>query len=97
MRIGIADHIALHLHVLHDEVGTIERVGHDTSHEGCCQDHCIGLLLIEELLYGILVCQVEFLVRTAYKIVITSLLEVVPDCRTHQSVVSCNINLRIFA
>ena len=24
MRIGVADHVALHLHVLHDEVGTIQ-------------------------------------------------------------------------
>ena len=96
MRISVTDYVALHLHVLHDEVGTIERIRHDTAHEGCSQDHSIRLLLIKELLNCILVGQVEFFVRTTHQIVIASLLEVIPDSRTHESVVSCYINLRIF-
>ena len=60
------------------------------------QQNCIRLFLIKELLYCILVGQVEFFVRTTYQVVITSLLEVIPDSRTHESVVSCYINFRIF-
>ena len=93
MRISIADHVALHLHVLHDEVGTIERICHDSAHEGSSQNHCIRLLLVKELLYCILVGQVEFFVRTTHLVMIASLLEIIPDSRPHKSVVSCYINL----
>ena len=64
MRISVADYVALHLHVLHDEVCTIQRIRHDTAHEGSSQYYCIRLFLVKELLYCILVGQVEFFVRT---------------------------------
>ena len=41
--------------------------------------HSIRLLLIKELLYCILVGQVEFFVRTTHQIMIASLLEVIPN------------------
>ena len=85
----------MHLHVLHDEVSTIERISHDATHEGCCQNHGIRTLFIEKLLNGILVCQVELFMRTAHHIVITSLLQVIPNSRTHKSVMSSYVYLRI--
>ena len=95
MRIGIADDVALHLHVLHDEIGTIKRICHDAAHEGCCQDHSVWLLLIEELLHCILICEVKLFVRTTHQVVIASSFEVVPNSRTHESVVSCYVYLTI--
>ena len=93
MRISIADDVALHLHVLHDKVSTIERVSHNATHESSSQNHSIRTLLIEELLHGILVSKVKLLMRTTHQIVIPSLLKVIPYSRTHQSMVSRNINL----
>ena len=91
--VRLLDDVALHLHVLHDEVSTIERVGHDATHEGSGEHHCIGLFLIEELLHRILVGEVEFLVAAAHEIIVATALEVIPDCGTYQAIVTCYINL----
>ena len=94
--IGLLDDIALHLHVLHDEVSTIERVGHDAAHEGSGEHHGVGLLLVKEVLYCELVREVQFLVCAAHKIVVAALFQVVPDGRAHQAVVPGNVNLVCF-
>ena len=48
MGVGFRDDIALDLHVHHDEVGTIEHIGHDAADKGCGKDYGIGALFIEE-------------------------------------------------
>ena len=95
MLVGIVYHIALHLHVLHDEVGTIERVCHNAANESGCQDDCIGTLLIEEACHRHLVGKVQFLMTATYKIVVAASLKVVPDSRTHKSVVSGYVYLAV--
>ena len=96
MGVGFADDIALDLHVHHDEVGTIEHIGHNTTHKGSSQDHCIWLFFIKELLDSILVCQVQLLVAAANKVGVTTLQQVVPNGRTNQAIVACYINLTTF-
>ena len=96
MLISILYHIALHLHVLHDEVGTVERVGHDAAHKSGSQHYCIRTLLIKEARNGLLVCKVQLLMAAAYKIVVAASLKVVPYSGTHKSVVSCNVYLAVF-
>ena len=95
MGVGFADHIALDLHVHHDEVCTIERIGHDTAYEGCSQNHCIRTLFVEEPLYSHLVCEVQFLMTTAYKISVPPLKEVIPNIGTNNNVVSLYIYLTV--
>ena len=78
--VGLADDIALNLHIHHYEVRPVEAVCHDPAHE-CCREHDgIWLLLVEELLHRILVGEVELLVAAAYEVLIATALEVVPDC-----------------
>ena len=72
--VGFADHIALDLHVHHDEVGAVEAVGHDTADEGGGQHHGVRTLFVEELLDGVLVGQVEFLVAATHEVGIAALL-----------------------
>ena len=96
MLIGLLDDIALHLHVLHDEVSAIERVGHDAAHEGSGKHHRVGLLLVKEVLYGKLVGEIQLFVCAANKIVVSALFQVVPNSRAHQSVVAGNVNLVCF-
>ena len=72
MTISVANDIALHLHVLHDKVGSIERVCHNATHKSGCKYNGIGALGIEESLNCILVGKVEFGMGSAYKIVITT-------------------------
>ena len=55
MEIGILDHIALHFHILHDEIGAINAVGHDASDERCGQNDGIRSLTIEEVPHRYLV------------------------------------------
>ena len=93
MGVCLGDNVALDLHVHHDEVSTIERVGHDATHEGCGEYHCIWAFLIEELFDGYLICKVEFFVRTTNQIRVAPLKEVIPNSGTHKSVVSRYINL----
>ena len=97
VQIGLLDDVALHLHVLHDEVGTVERVGHDAPYEGSGQHHGFGPLGIEELRHGPLVRQVQFAVASPHQIPIPPLLEVLPNGRSHESTVAGNINLAILA
>ena len=93
--VSLLNDVALHLHVLHDEVGAVERVGHDAAHEGCGQHYGIGLLLVEELLHSELVGEVELLMCAAHEVVVAALFQVVPNGRSHESVVSGNINLTV--
>ena len=72
MGIGFADDIALDLHVHHDEVGAVERVGHDTAYEGRSQDDCVGLFLIEEPPHRHLIGEVQLLVATPHQVGIAS-------------------------
>ena len=55
MEIALFYDIALHLHVLHNEVCTIQRVRHDTTNEGCSQHDSIGFLFIKESLHSKLI------------------------------------------
>ena len=96
MGIGVADDVALYLHVLHYEVGTVEGVSHDATYKCSCKNHGIRLLFVKECLNRILVGQVQFFVRASYKIVVSSFLEIIPYCRANESVVPGNIYFRIF-
>jgi len=93
MQISLFDDVALHLHVLHDEVGTIEEVGHDTTHEGGGKHHGIGTLLVEEVLDGLLVGEVELAMTAADEVGISSRKEVVPNGGAYQAVVARNVYL----
>ena len=83
-------HVLLDLQVLIDEVCPVLQVCHDASHMCCGQHHRFRLFFIEKFLHGNRVQQVQFLVRPSYQIRISPLLQVVPDGRSHQSVVSCH-------
>ena len=96
MGIGLADHVALDLHVHHDEVCSIEHIGHNATHKGSGQHHSIQLFFIKELLDSVLVGQVQFLVAAANKVGVTSLQQVVPDDRTNKAVVACYVYFRCF-
>lgn len=93
MCIGLGDDVALHLHVHHDEVGSIERVGHDAAYKGRSQDHRVGSLLVEELLDRILVSEVKLLMGSTDKVGVTSPLQVLPYGGTYKAAMTCNINL----
>ena len=95
MGVGVFYHVALHLHVLHDEVGAVERVGHDAAHKGCGEDHGVGAFLVEEGLDSLLVGEVELAVGAAHQIVVAARLEIVPDGRAHESAVPGDVYLGV--
>ena len=94
--IALAYHVLLYLQVLIDEVGTIVEVGHDAADMSGSQHNGVRLLLVEELLHCYRIEQVELLVRSAYKISITSAHKIIPDGRAHQTIMSGYINLTVF-
>ena len=96
VRVGLAEHVALDLHVHHHEVGTVERVGHDAAHEGCGKHHRVGAFLVKELLNGILVREVKFLMGAANQVVIAARHEIIPNGRAHQAMVARNVDLSAF-
>lgn len=81
MLIRLFYHVTLDLHVLHDEVGAIERVGHYSSHERSRENDGVGVLLVEEFLHCQLVSEVEFLMCATYKIIVAALFQVIPNRR----------------
>ena len=68
----LLDDVALDLHVLHDEVSTVEGVRHDSSDECCGKNYCVRLLFVEEFLYCQLVGKVQLLMRATYKVCIAA-------------------------
>ena len=92
MGVGLADDIALNLHIHHYEVSAVEAVCHYSAHKCGSEHDGIGLLLVEELLHRILIGEVEFLVAAAHKVLVATALEVVPDGGTHQAVVTGNVD-----
>ena len=68
--VGFAEHVALDFHVHHHEVRTIERIGHDTADESRSKDYSIRAFFVKELLDGILVREVEFLMGTSDKVIV---------------------------
>ena len=83
--VGLADDIALHLHVLHDEVCAIQGIGHDTADEGGCKYHCVRTFLIKETPHRQLVGEVKFAVGAAYEVHVAAGLEIVPDGGAYQA------------
>ena len=95
MRVGIADDVALDLHVHHDEVGPIEAVCHNATHEGGRQDHRVGSLLVEEPLHGIRVGKIKLLMGTTDQIGVTSPHQVIPDGGAYKPSMACDVYSRI--
>lgn len=91
--VGFAEHIALDFHVHHHEVGAVERVCHNAANESRSKDYSIGAFFVKELLDGILVREVEFLMGTSDKVIVPAGLEVVPNSRTDQPMVASYIDL----
>ena len=88
----LADDILLDLQVLVDEIGAVDAVSHDSAHVCGSENHIFGLLGIEELAHSYGVEQIELGVCAAYQVGIAFFLEVVPNCRTHESAVTGNID-----
>lgn len=93
MGVSFAKHVALDFHVHHHEIGTVKRVCHDTADKSCSKYYGVGAFFVKELLDGILVGKVEFLVGAANKVVVAAGLKVIPDGGAHQPVVARDVNL----
>ena len=91
MAVCVADDVALHFHVLHNEVGTVQGVGHDSPDESGCKYHSIRSFLIEEFLDCILVCEVEFFVCATYEVSVTPFFQVIPNGRAHKSAMAGDV------
>ena len=91
MFVRLLNHVALDLHVLHNEVCTIEAVCHDATYESSSENDSLGTFLVEELAHGGLVREVEFGVTAADEVVITALPKVVPYSRSDESAMPGNV------
>ena len=94
--ITLANHVALHHHVLHDEVGAVERISHNAANVSRRQHHSVGAFVVEEFSDSQLVGQIEFGMCAAHQIVVAALFEVLPNGGAHQSAVPSHIYFRIF-
>ena len=90
------DDVALYLHVLQDEVGTVEGVCHDAADKGGGEDNGIGTFGIEEAADGELVGEVKLGMGAADEILIAARLAVVPDGGAYKSAMAGDINLAVF-
>ena len=91
--VSLAEHVALDFHVHHHEVGTVERVCHDSADKCRREHHRIGPFFIKEFLYSVLVSKIEFLMGTANQIVVPTRFQVIPNGGAHQPMVARNVNL----
>ena len=66
MCIGLTDNIALNFHIHHDEVCTIERIGHDAADECGSKNYGVGAFLVKKTFDGNLIGQIKFLVTASY-------------------------------
>ena len=89
-------HILLNLEILIDKVGTVLQVSKDTTDMRCSKDNCIRLFLIKELFYGCTIKKVQLFMGASYKIRLTTTLQITPNSRPHQTMVSRYIDFRIF-
>lgn len=62
----------------------------------CCKYNSVWLLLVEELFYRSLIGEVELFVTAAYKVIISTCLQIIPNGRTHESVMSCHKYFTVF-
>ena len=93
MCIGVANYVALYLHVLHDEVSSVKRVGHYSAHKSCGKHHSIRFLGIEERCDSILIRKIQFLVTAPHEIGVAAALKIVPYSGADQSMVARNVYL----
>ena len=92
MGICLTNHITLNLHIHHNEISAIQRIGHNTTHKSSRQHHCIRTLFIKEGLDLVLVSEVELLMTAAHKVGVASLQEVIPYSRAHKAVVARHVD-----
>ena len=89
-------HILLNLKVLIDKISTILQISHNSTDMRSGKDNSIRQFFIKELFYGHTIKKVQLFMRTSYTICVTTTLQIIPDSRTHQAMVSCYIDFRIF-
>ena len=92
----LANDVLLYLEILVDEICAIDAVCHDTAHESGGKEYIFRLFFIEETAYGNSVQQIELFMGFSYKVGVTLFLQVFPDSRTYQSMMSCNVYFGIF-
>ena len=85
------DDILLDLQIFVDKVGAVDTVCHDAANEGSSKEYIFRLFFIEKLADRYTVEQVKLLVSAAYQIRVSFILQIFPDSRTHETVVSCYI------
>ena len=83
--------IHLQHHVLVHEVGQGCLVGNDASHLGGSQKDILGLLLLEEAVYSLLVYQVQFCMGAGDDVVVALSLQLADNGATHHTAVSGNV------
>ena len=74
-----AEHVALDFHVHHHEIGTIERVRHNATHESSSEHHGIRSFLVKKLLNGVLVSEVKFFMGTTNQVVVPTGFQIIPN------------------
>ena len=92
MCIGFAEHVALDFHVHHHEVGTVERVCHDSADKCRREHHGIRSFLVKEFFDGVLVSEVKFFMGSSNQVVIPTGFQIIPNSRAHQPMVARNVN-----
>ncbi len=89
------DNVLLYLQVLINKVGTVNAVGHDTAHKSSGQKYILRLFFVEKTADSHTIQQIQLFMRASDQVGISFVLQILPDSRPHQSVMSCYIYFSI--
>ena len=90
---ALSDDVLLYLEVVVDKVSAVGIVRHDPPDMCCCEDHRLGMLLIEERTHSDGIREVQLTMGTADEVGVTTLLEVAPDSGAYEPTMPCDIDL----
>lgn len=93
---SLADYVLLNLEVLVDEIGAVNRVGHDAANVSGGEHYGVGAFFIEKTADCFTVEQVEFAVGAAHEVGISAAEEIVPYCGADKSAMAGDVYFRIF-
>ena len=79
------DDILLYLQVLINKICPIDTVCHNPPHMSGRQNHILRLLFVKKTLHSNPVEQIQLFMRTPYQMGVTLFLQILPNSRSHQS------------
>lgn len=96
VEVDIASCITLRLRVLRSRINAVRQVHRSATRRNYDRSRDVQLLLVGRLLCYVLINRIRFFIEAARRVIVTSLLRIVPSDEARRSIISYCVGLEVF-